>query len=309
MANIAQNLVSLIGKTPLIRLSRFAPEVSCELLGKIEAFNPGASVKDRIAFAMIEAAEKEGKLKPGATIIEPTSGNTGIGLAWVAAVKGYRIILLMPESMSIERRKILQGLGAELVLTPAQEGMEGAIDQAQVLSEQIPDAYMPQQFKNPANPRIHYTSTGPEIWDDCDGRVDALVAGVGTGGTISGAGKFLKEKNPDCRIIAVEPEESAVISGQDAGPHMIQGIGAGFIPEILDTGIIDETITIHSTKAIEAAKIITRKEGLMVGISSGANVFAALQVAQRKEFADKRIVAILPDTGERYLSTLLYYED
>ena len=258
---------------------------------------------------MIGAAEKDGHLSAGATIIEPTSGNTGIGLAWVAAVKGYRIILTMPESMSVERRKILQGLGAELVLTPAQEGMEGAINQAHELNQQIDGSFMPQQFENPANPEIHYRTTAQEIWDDLDGKVDVFVAGVGTGGTVTGCGRFLKEKNPDVHIVAVEPEESPVLSGGEGGPHMIQGIGAGFVPDNYGGEVVDEVITVSSTQAIETAKRIMRREGLMVGISAGGNAWASLQLARRPEFAGKRVVTVMCDTGERYLSTLLYYED
>ena len=309
MANICDNLCDLIGNTPLLKMSRFAPDVDAEILGKIEAFNPGGSVKDRIALAMIERAEKDGLLKEGSTIVEPTSGNTGIGLSWVAAVKGYRIILTMPESMSVERRKILQGLGAELVLTPAQKGMEGAVEQALSLCEKLPGSFMPQQFNNPANPNIHYRTTAEEIWRDTDGGVDIFVAAVGTGGTLAGTGRFLKEKNPAVQVIAVEPEESPVLSGGEGGPHMIQGIGAGFIPDNYDASVVDEIIKVTSTDAIDTAKKITRCEGLMVGISAGANARAALQVAGRPENRGKKIVTIMCDTGERYLSTLLYYED
>ncbi|NQU39067.1 MAG: cysteine synthase A [Lentisphaerae bacterium] len=309
MAEVIENLCDLIGKTPLLRLSRFASDIDAEILGKLELSNPGSSVKDRIALAMIEAAEADGSLVPGATIVEPTSGNTGIGLAWVAAVKGYRVILTMPESMSVERRKILQGLGAELVLTPAQEGMDGAIKQAQTLCDNIPNTFMPQQFNNPANPLVHYRTTAPEIWEATGGRIDAFVAGVGTGGTLTGCGRFFKEKNPDIRIIAVEPVESPVLSGGEAGPHMIQGIGAGFIPGNYGGEFVDEVITVSSTQAIETAKQITRKEGLMVGISAGGNAWAALQVARRPDFKGKCIVTVMCDTGERYLSTLLYFED
>jgi len=308
MSPVYENLCQLIGGTPLLRMSRFAP-LDGELLGKLECANPGASVKDRIALAMIEAAERDGKLTEGATIIEPTSGNTGIGLAWVAAVKGYKVILTMPESMSVERRKILQGLGAELVLTPAQEGMEGAISQAALLQEKIPDSFMPQQFKNPANPDVHYRTTGPEIWRETEGRVAAFVAGVGTGGTVTGCGRYLKEQNPDVLVVAVEPEESPVLSGGDAGPHMIQGIGAGFVPDNYGAETIDEVIKVSSTTAIETAKKVTRTEGVMVGISAGGNAWAALQVAQRPEFKGKCVVTVMCDTGERYLSTLLYHED
>lgn len=304
---IHDSLCSLIGNTPLVRLSRFSPDA--EIIAKVEAFNPGSSVKDRIGLAMIEAAEREGKLAKGDVIIEPTSGNTGIGLALVAAIKGYRIILTMPESMSIERRKILQGFGAEIVLTPAKEGMEGAVRHATLLCGQVKGSFMPQQFSNPTNPEIHYRTTGPEIWRDTAGDVDIFVAAVGTGGTVSGTGKFLKEKNPDIWVVAVEPVESPVMSGGNAGPHMIQGIGAGFVPDNVDRDVIDEIVTVTGRQAIDTAKKIIRTEGLMVGISSGANAFAALTVAQRPENLGKRIVTIMCDTGERYLSTLLYYDD
>jgi cysteine synthase len=309
METIHANVCELIGNTPLIRLNRFGGDSQAELIVKMEAFNPGASVKDRIAQAMIEAAEAEGLLKEGSTIIEPTSGNTGIGLAMVAAVKGYAIMLIMPESMSIERRKLLQGLGAELVLTPAQEGMEGAVNQAQQLAEKIPNSFIPQQFNNPANPQIHYTSTAAEIWRDTGEKLDVFVAGVGTGGTVTGNGKFFKEKNPEIQIVAVEPEESAILSGESAGPHMIQGIGAGFVPEVLDQDVVDEVVKVKSADAIAAAKTLIREEGLMVGISAGANAWAARHLAQRPENQGKRIVTIMCDTSERYLSTLLYHED
>ena len=303
------NLCELVGKTPLLKLSRFARGLDGELLGKLENANPGASVKDRIALAMIEAAEQGGQLVPGSTIIEPTSGNTGIGLAWVAAVKGYPIILTMPESMSVERRKILQGLGAELVLTPAQEGMEGAIAQARLLAERIPDSFIPQQFDNRANPEVHYRTTGPEIWEAAGGELAALVAGVGTGGTITGCGRFFKEQDPDIRVVAVEPEESPVLAGGEPGPHMIQGIGAGFVPDNFDARVVDEIVSVSAPTAIATAKRVMRTEGLMVGISAGGNAWAALQVAQRPEFRGKRVVTIMCDTAERYLSTLLYHED
>ncbi len=306
---IVQNLCDRIGGTPLLNMSRFAAGLDGQLLGKLENTNPGASVKDRIALAMIEAAERSGDLVPGSTIIEPTSGNTGIGLAWVAAVKGYPIILTMPESMSVERRKILQGLGAELVLTPAQEGMEGAIAQANLLRERIPDSFMPQQFNNPANPEVHYRTTGPEIWRDTEGDIAAFVAGVGTGGTITGCGRYLKEQNPDILIVAVEPEESPILSGGEPGPHMIQGIGAGFVPDNYGGEVVDEVITVSSTNAIATAKKLMRTEGLIAGISAGGNAWAALQVARRPAFAGKRVVTIMCDTGERYISTLLFYED
>jgi cysteine synthase len=304
---IHESLCSLIGNTPLVRLSRFSPDA--EIIAKVEAFNPGSSVKDRIGLAMIEAAEKAGKLAKGDVIIEPTSGNTGIGLALVAAIKGYRCILTMPESMSIERRKILQGFGAEIVLTPAKEGMEGAVRQATLLCTQVAGGFMPQQFSNPANPDVHYRTTGPEIWQDTGGDLDIFVAAVGTGGTVSGTGEFLKEMNPGIRVIAVEPVESPVMSGGKAGPHMIQGIGAGFVPDNVNRDVIDEIVTVTSREAIDTAKRIIRTEGLMVGISSGANAAAALAVGMRPENRGKRIVTIMCDTGERYLSTLLYYDD
>ncbi|UCD52580.1 MAG: cysteine synthase A [Phycisphaerales bacterium] len=306
---IHANVCELIGNTPLIQLDRFARHVEAELVVKMEAFNPGSSVKDRIALAMIEAAEEEGLLPQGSTIIEPTSGNTGIGLAMVAAVKGYAIILVMPESMSVERRKLLQGLGAELVLTPAQEGMEGAVNRAQKLAEKIPHSFVPQQFKNAANPQIHYQTTAEEIWRDTGGRLDIFVAGVGTGGTVSGSGQFFKEKDPDIQVVAVEPSESPVLSGGEAGPHMIQGIGAGFVPDILNRDVIDEVVKVRSQDAIAAAKDLIRLEGLLVGISAGANAFAAREIAQRPANKGKRVVTIMCDTSERYLSTLLYYED
>ena len=309
MEAINQNVFELIGNTPLIRLNRFAADVDAELIVKMEAFNPGSSVKDRIAYAMINAAEAQGLLQEGSTIIEPTSGNTGIGLALVAAVKGYSIILVMPESMSVERRKLLQGLGAELILSPAHEGMEGAVRQARQLVEKIPHSFMPQQFQNPANPQIHYQTTAEEIWRDTGQHLDVFVAGVGTGGTVTGCGTFFKEKNPDIRIVAVEPKESAVLSGAPAGPHLIQGIGAGFIPEVVNQEVIDEVVQVQSQDAIETAKKLIRLEGLMVGISSGANAWAARHLAQRPENQGKRIVTIMCDTSERYLSTLLYDED
>lgn len=306
---IAESLLDLIGKTPLVQLSRFCKNQHAEILGKMESFNPGSSVKDRIGYNMIAEAERKGLLKPGSTIVEPTSGNTGIGLALVAAIKGYKLILTMPSSMSIERRKLLIALGAEIVLTDAQDGMPGAVEQANLLVENIPGAFMPQQFNNPANPEIHYRTTGPEIWDDCDGNVDILVAAVGTGGTISGTGKYLREKNPDIQLIAVEPVESAVMSGEQMGPHMIQGIGAGFIPEIMDMSLVDEILKIDSQTAIDTAREVARTEGIICGISAGANLAAARIVAERPENKGKRIVTVICDTGERYVSTLLFYQD
>lgn len=309
MAAVLKSLCERVGDTPLLSMSRFAAGLDGELLGKLETANPGASVKDRIALAMIEDAERSGALRPGATIVEPTSGNTGIGLAWVAAVKGYHIILVMPESMSVERRKILQGLGAELVLTPAQDGMRGAMAQAEQLTARIPGSFMPAQFKNPANPEVHYRTTGPEIWRDTGGDLAAFVAAVGTGGTVTGGGRYLKERNPAIRVVAVEPEESPVLSGGEAGPHMIQGIGAGFVPDIYDAAVVDEVVTVSSANAIAAAKRIARTEGLLVGISAGGNAWAALQVARRPEFRGRRVVTVMCDTGERYLSTVLFHED
>jgi len=308
MAQIASSLGELIGKTPLLRLEKFAASHNLEtnLVGKLECFNPAGSVKDRVALAMIEDAEKSGKLKQGATIIEPTSGNTGIGLAFVAAAKGYKIILTMPETMSVERRKLIAAFGAEIVLTEGARGMKGAIAKAEELAAGILDAFIPQQFTNPANPKIHRDTTGPEIWEATDGKVDILVAGVGTGGTITGAGGYLKEKKPSLKVIAVEPIDSPMLSKGQAGPHKIQGIGAGFVPEILDTRIYDEVITVTSDDAFKTSRELARSEGLLVGISSGAAAWAAIQVAERAEYAGKTIVVILPDTGERYLSTPLF---
>ncbi|NNM66953.1 MAG: cysteine synthase A [Spirochaetales bacterium] len=305
--SIVQDLTELVGHTPLLRLSRFAP--TGNVLIKLELLNPGSSVKDRIALAMVETAEKSGKIERGATLIEPTSGNTGIGLAWVAAVKGYKLILTMPESMSIERRKLLQALGAEIVLTPGNEGMTGAMAKAEELLQRIPGSFQPSQFSNPANPEAHYKTTGPEIWEACKGKVDILVAGVGTGGTLSGTGRFLKEQNPELQVIAVEPTTSAVISGKAAGPHMIQGIGGGFIPDNLDRSLLTEVFLVDSMQAIEAAKELALHEGLLAGISTGANVWAARKVAERPENRSKTVVTIACDTGERYISTLLFYHD
>lgn len=305
---IAESLIDLIGRTPLVKLSRFAKDVGGELVAKLEAQNPGGSVKDRIAFSMIEQAEKDGRLSPGGTIIEPTSGNTGIGLAWVAAVKGYRLILTMPETMSAERRALLAALGAELVLTDGRLGMEGAIEKADALVERIPGSYMPQQFRNPANPAIHRATTALEVWEDTGGAVDVFVAGVGTGGTIAGVGKELKARNPDVWVVAVEPAESSVLSGGPAGPHMIQGIGAGFIPENYDPEVVDEIAVASNDESFVTSRRLARTEGLIVGISAGAAAAVALEVAGRPENRGKRIVVVLPDTGERYLSTPLYFE-
>jgi cysteine synthase A len=306
MTQIAENLCELVGKTPLLKLARFGADVRATLLGKLEARNPAGSVKDRIGLAMIEAAERAGDLGPGGTIIEPTSGNTGIALAWVAAVKGYRVILTMPETMSGERRKILTALGAEVVLTPGPKGMSGAVQAAEELSAKIRGAFMPQQFRNPANPAIHRSTTAVEIWEATDGGVDIFMAGVGTGGTISGVGKLLKEKKASVRIIAVEPEDSSVLSGGEPGPHMIQGIGAGFVPDVYDASVVDEVVTVSNEAAVNAARRLARKEGLLAGISAGAAASAALKVAQRRSSEGKQIVVILPDTGERYLSTPLF---
>ena len=306
---IYNNLSEMVGNTSLVRLDKFGAGLHGNIIGKLEGYNPGWSVKDRIGKAMIEAAERDGLLKEGGTIIEPTSGNTGIGLAITAAVKGYKLILTMPSSMSVERRKLLINLGAELVLTDGHLGIPGAIEEAEMLNGKIKGSFMPQQFSNPANPQVHYDTTGPEVWKDLEGEVDVFIAGVGTGGTVSGTGKFLKEKNPNVQIIAVEPEESPVLSGGEMGPHMIQGIGAGFIPGAYNADVVDEVIQVESQAAIRAAKELGKSEGLIVGISSGAAALAAKQVADRPENAGKNIVVIQPDTGERYISTLLFYQD
>jgi len=308
MARIAKHLTDLIGNTPLLEVSNFnkAQGALGTIIAKLEYFNPASSVKDRIGFAMIEDAESKGYIKKGTTIIEPTSGNTGIALAFVAASKGYRLILTMPETFSIERRNLLKALGAELVLTPGSEGMGGAIRRAEELHAITPDSFIPQQFKNPANPEIHRTTTAEEIWRDTDGKVDIFISGVGTGGTVTGVGEVLKKRNPAIRIIAVEPADSPVLSGGQKGPHKIQGIGAGFVPEILNRTVIDEIITVKNDDAFETSRTLARSEGLLVGISSGAAAWAALQVSRRPENRGKNIVVVLPDTGERYLSTALY---
>ena len=308
MARIAKKLTDIIGNTPLLELSKFSQNrgLKRSLIAKIESFNPGGSAKDRIALAMVEDAEKKGLLNPGATIIEPTSGNTGVGLALVSAVKGYTLILTMPETMSIERRKLVQAYGAKVVLTPGAAGMKGAIDEANRLRESIPGSVILQQFENSANPEAHYNSTGIEIWNDTDGKVDIFVAGVGTGGTISGVGKRLKEYNSDVKIIAAEPASSPVLNGGKSGAHKIQGIGAGFIPTIYNASVVDEVIDVKDDSAILAARNVAAEEGLLVGISSGAALSAAVEIAKRPENQDKNIVVLLPDTGERYLSTELY---
>ena len=303
--NIANTVLERIGTTPLVRINKLG-STHAEVVAKVEFFNPGGSVKDRIALAMIEAAEKGGLLRPGSLIIEPTSGNTGVGLALVAAVKGYKLILTMPETMSIERRKLASAYGAEIVLTAGADGMKGAIAKALELQKQYPGSFIPQQFENPANPAYHQLTTGPEIWQDTDGKVDALVAGVGTGGTLTGTGEYLKAKNPDIKIYAVEPDTSPVLSGGTPGPHKIQGIGAGFVPKVLKTDLITGVITVSAEDAGKTAREAAAKEGLLVGISSGAALYAALELAQKPEFAGKLIVALLPDTGERYLSTWLF---
>lgn len=307
---IYEKITDLIGGTPLLRLGNYAAkrELEADLYAKLEYFNPAGSVKDRIARAMLDDAERSGKLAPGAVIIEPTSGNTGIGLASVAAARGYRLILTMPETMSVERRNLLKAYSAELVLTEGAKGMKGAIEKAKELAEQTPNSFIPGQFENPANPAIHRATTGPEIWEDTDGQVDIFVAGVGTGGTITGVGEFLKSKNPQIRVVAVEPATSPVLSKGISGPHKIQGIGAGFVPEILNTDVYDEIIAVESEAAFATGKAIAREEGVLVGISSGAAVYAATELARRPENFGKRIVVLLPDTGDRYLSTPLFSE-
>lgn len=301
---IAHALTDLIGNTPLLALERFAPDA--KILAKLEGFNPLSSAKDRAAYYMITDAQTRGVLKPGSVIVEPTSGNTGVGLAYVAAIRGYKVILTMPETMSVERRNLLSALGAELVLTPGAEGMKGAIAKADELVASLPDGWKPDQFSNSANACAHYETTGPEIWRDTDGTVDVLVAGVGTGGTITGAGRYLKEQNPNVRVIAVEPAESPVLSGGAPGPHKIQGIGAGFVPGVLDRAVVDEIVTVTSEEAFATGKALATAEGVLAGISSGGALAAAAALSRREEYAGKTIVVVLPDTGERYLSTGLY---
>ena len=308
MAKIYNNVTELIGRTPLLEVKNLEKKLCLKgrVLVKLEYFNPAGSVKDRVAYAMLKDAEEKGVLKPGATIIEPTSGNTGIGLAAVAAATGYKAIFTMPESMSIERRKLLLGYGAEIVLTDAAKGMKGAIAKAEELAGTIPNSFLPGQFENPANPNAHYATTGPEIYEDSDGAVDVFISAVGTGGTLSGTGKYLKEKKPSVQVIAVEPYDSPVLSGGQPGPHKIQGIGAGFIPDTLDTKLYDEIIKVKNDDAFSTSRLLAHNEGILTGISSGASLHAAIQLAQQDEYKDKVIVALLPDTGERYLSTELF---
>lgn len=311
MSKIAKQMTDLIGKTPLVALNKYSAfrGLKTPLVAKVEFFNPGGSVKDRIALGMVEAAEKDGTLKPGATIIEPTSGNTGVGLALVAAVKGYKLILTMPETMSVERRNLVKAYGAKVELTPGKDGMNGAIKAAEKLRDSIEGAVILGQFTNPANPQKHYDTTAVELWNDTDGDIDIFVAGVGTGGTLSGIGKYLKEKNPNIKIVAVEPSTSPVLSGGKSGPHKIQGIGAGFIPQTYHAEVVDEILTVDNDDAIRTGRQLAQQEGLLVGISSGAAAFAAAELALRPENKDKKIVVLLPDTGERYLSTVLYAFD
>ena len=308
MTKIAKKLTDLVGNTPLLELDKYSKAKGLEtpVIAKVEFFNPGGSVKDRIALAMIEDAEQKGILKPGATIIEPTSGNTGVGLALASAVKGYHLILTMPETMSVERRNLVKAYGAEVRLTPGKDGMAGGIRAAEELRDSIPGAVILQQFENPANPARHYATTGPEIWRDTDGQVDIFVAGVGTGGTVTGVAKYLKEQNPAVRVVAVEPKSSAVLNGGESGPHKIQGIGAGFVPKTYDASVIDEVFDVDNDDAIRTGREVAQQEGLLVGISSGAALYAAIEVAKRPENKGKKIVVLLPDTGERYLSTVLY---
>lgn len=307
--NIKNNLLELVGGTPLVRLNKLSEASGAQVVAKLEYFNPGGSVKDRIGVAMITEAERHGLIDKDTVIVEPTSGNTGIGLAMVCAIKGYRLVLTMPETMSLERRNLLKAYGAEIVLTPGSEGMTGAVNRANELSKQYPKAFVPQQFQNPANPTVHQVTTAQEIWGDTDGKIDIFVSGIGTGGTITGVSRVLKEKKPGIKVVAVEPAESPVLSGGKPGPHKIQGIGAGFVPGVLETNLLDEIYTVTGQQAIETARILGRKEGLLVGISSGAAVYAAGELAKRPENRGKLVVVILPDTGERYLSTELFQWD
>ena len=305
---IYKNVLETIGKTPLVQINKLTQGANATVLAKLEAKNPGGSVKDRICSSMISEAEKKGIIKPGATLIEPTSGNTGIGLAMVAAVKGYKLILTMPETMSVERRNLLKAYGAQLILTPGAEGMGGAIRKAEELTKETPNSFVPQQFKNSANPKVHKETTGPEIWEDTNGKVDIVVAGVGTGGTITGIAQFIKSQKPEFKAVAVEPAASPVLSGGQKGPHKIQGIGAGFKPEVLKLDLVDEIFKVTDDQALQTARQLAQKEGLLVGISSGAAAYAAIEIAKRPENKGKIIVVILPDTGERYLSTVLFQE-
>jgi cysteine synthase A len=311
MKKIGRSITELIGNTPLLELRNFSKNKNIEntIIAKVESFNPGSSVKDRLGLALINSAEEKGLLKPGSVIVEPTSGNTGIALAYISAARGYRLILTMPETMSVERRNLLKAFGAELVLTPGSEGMAGAISKAEELIKEMPGSYMPQQFNNPANPEMHYKTTGPEIWEDMEGKIDYFVAGVGTGGTISGVAKYLKEKNPKIKIVAVEPEESAVLSGKEKGPHKIQGIGAGFVPGNFNRDLIDEIIPVSGDDAAQTSRNLAKTEGLLTGISSGAALNATLKISEREKNKNLKIVVLLPDTGERYLSTGLFDQE